>query len=82
MNNIKSLKDLYDLLTPALNCKTRQLHDLNYTFVTNEDVWEYLKNKVWYDKSNLTLSDMVDDILNTDNDKIASYKASIINYDE
>ena len=81
MNNVKTLKDLYELLIPALNCKTRQLHDLNYTFINNEDIWKYLKENVWNDKTNLTLSDLVDDILNTDNDKLASYKASMLNYE-
>ena len=74
-NEINSLKDLYDLLHPALKSKEREMHDLKHLYIKEQDIWEYLRENVWDDAYNLTLSDMVSDILNADNDKIAAYFA-------
>ena len=73
---INSLQDLYRLLLPALRTKKKEMHDLKHLYIKEEDIWEYMRESVWMDAVNLTLSDMVDNILNTDNDKIASFMAS------
>ena len=75
-NEINSLRDLYELLYPALKSKEREMHDLKHLYIKDTDIWEYLKNNVWNEATDLTLSDMVSDILHTDNDKIASYLAA------
>lgn len=75
-NEIKSLSDLYRLLHPAFKSKKREMHDLKYFYVSEMDLWDYMTENVWEKSTNLTISDMVDDILNMDNDKIASYIAS------
>ena len=31
------------------------------------DIWQYFCQNIWPNKTNLTLGEMVDDILNTDN---------------
>ena len=77
-NEINSLSDLYRLLLPALKSKKREMNDLKYLYVTEKDIWNYIKENVWSKTTNLTLSDMVSDILNTDNDKIGGYVASQI----
>ena len=74
-NEINSLEDLYRLLHPALKSKEREMHDLKHLYIKEKDIWEYLRENVWNDATNLTLSDMVSDILSTDNDKIAAYFA-------
>ena len=75
-NEINSLADLYRLLHPALKSKEREMHDLKHLYIKEKDIWEYLRENVWSNATNLTLSDMVSDILNADNDKIASYLAT------
>ena len=75
-NEINNLADLYRLLHPALKSKEREMHDLKHLYIKEKDIWEYLRENVWSNATNLTLSDMVSDILNADNDKIASYLAT------
>lgn len=77
-SEINTLADLYKLLKPALKSKKREMNDLKYLYVTEKDIWNYIKENVWVNANNLTLSDMVSDILNTDNDKIGAYVASQI----
>jgi len=85
-NDINTLADLYKLLLPALKSKKREMHDLKYLYITEQDIWNYIKENIWINSTNLTLSDMVSDILSTDNDKIAAFIATQIretrNYNE
>jgi len=73
MNNLefKSEEELYNRLIPALNSKIKLLNKDGYS-IKKEDLWNYF-SKVWILKDNLKLSDMVDDILNTDNNLIIKY---------
>ena len=77
-NEINSLEDLYRLLLPALRTKKKEMHDLKHLYIKEEDIWEYMRQSVWMDAVDLTLSDMVDNILNTENDEIAAFMASRI----
>ncbi len=75
--NINTLNDLYERLIPALNVKVNEIKRLGIKYIKKEDVWNYLFEKVWALKSNLTLSEMVDDIINVDTnclDKYLKYK--------
>lgn len=74
-NEINSLKDLYNLLLPALKSKRREMNSLKYIYVKEIDIWNYIKENIWQNSTNLTLGDMVSDILNTDNDLIGGYVA-------
>lgn len=74
-NEINTLTELYKLLLPALRSKKREMHKLKYFYITEKDIWNYIKDNIWSKSSNLTLADMVSDILNTDNDKISGYVA-------
>ena len=62
-DNFKSLKDLYQRIYPALKSKTEELKGKGYTFLTEQDLWEYLIKTKWHDEENLTLYDLVNDIL-------------------
>ena len=64
--NFKSVKELYERLTPALETKTLELKRSGYNYIKKEDIWNYLKGAKWKDASNLLLHQMVDDILNID----------------
>lgn len=67
---IKSTIDLYKRVLPALKCKTRELEKLNIKNISKEDIWNYLIKYKWKTVKGLKLSDMVDDILNTDNNEL------------
>ncbi len=68
-----SLESLYKRLLPALKSKQKELHQNHMIYITIEDIWNYLKNTKWNRGVNLTLFDMVDDILNTKNEYIDEY---------
>lgn len=70
----KSQKDLYMNLVPALNVKLKLLKRNNYKDITREDIWNYLKINKWQYAVDLTLADMVQDIIHTDNIEINNYK--------
>ena len=69
---INNKVDLYKRLSPALNCKKREL-EKNNIIVKNEEIWNYLVKSLWNGKKGLELSEMVDDILNFDNDNFNSF---------
>ena len=68
-----SLKDLYLRVEPALNAKKIELDRKGLSYIGKQDVWEYLVAAKWKVGKDLMLSDIVDDILNTDNDLIDKY---------
>ena len=68
-----SLEELYNRLKPALRTKMRELKENGYGYLKIEDIWNYLKEKKWIHSNNLSLNDMVSDILNADNEFIDDY---------
>lgn len=56
-NNLTELKNR---LMPALRLKKEEINNKN---ITEEDIWNYLKDTKWVKSNNLSLSDMVNDIL-------------------
>ena len=68
-----SKEELYNRVKPALRAKTCELHRLGYTYINEVDVWNYLIETKCKTAHNLSLSDIVDDILNTLNKDIDSY---------
>lgn len=74
MYEYKSQKELYEGLIPALNVKVKYLRKANHKDITKEDIWSYLKETKWRNSIDLTLADMVQDILHTDNSELISYK--------
>ena len=69
---IKNTVDLYKRLLPALNCKTRELAKSNIKNIKKEDIWNYLIKNNWETVKGLSLSDMVDTILNIDNNELVN----------
>ena len=72
MEDIKfgSLQELFIRVKPALRSKVKELKGVVYNFITETDIFNYLKDNKWCKKSNLTLSELVDDILSTPNEEI------------
>ena len=68
--------DLYKRLLPALKCKIRELEKYHIKNVRNEDIWNYLLKSKWGNVTGLSLSEMVDDILNLDNNDFKEYMYS------
>ncbi|MBQ9011844.1 MAG: hypothetical protein IJ093_04265 [Bacilli bacterium] len=68
-----SVSELYERLKPALKSKVQELKRDGYTYLTCEDIWNYLKEKKWQNSRNLSLNEMVDDIFNSDNTIIDDY---------
>ena len=75
MNDLKfkSLEDLYIRILPALKTKVHELNKLNYNFIKEEDIWNYLRLTKWTSSYDLDLSIMVNDILNVDIQALQNY---------
>ena len=69
-----SQKELYLSLLPVFNVKRRLLLYGKYNNITNEDIWKYLSVTKWKNSINLTISDMVSDIINLDDKCINKIK--------
>lgn len=79
--NFTSLGELYNRVKPALECKVNEIKRNQIKYITKEDIWNFLKVNVWNYKNNLTLEEMVDDILNTSIEKLDFYvKKEMKNY--
>lgn len=61
--NFNTLKDLYNRVTPALKSKVRELERNQVFFVTEKDIWDCLRKTKWKEETDLTLFDIVNDIL-------------------
>lgn len=80
MEDIKfgSLQELFIRVKPALRSKVKELNGVGYKFITETDIFNYLKDNKWCKKSNLTLSELVDDILTTSNEEFLNNVADKI----
>ena len=72
----KTEKELYTSLRGAFQVKLRMIKD-KYDYIKMIDIWNYLKINKWQYSVDLTLADMVNDIIHTDNMEINDYKAKI-----
>ncbi|MBQ4634453.1 MAG: hypothetical protein IJB71_03800 [Bacilli bacterium] len=68
-----SLKELHDRLIPALTTKCNEMKRVGFSYIKEEDIWNYLKEIKWKKASNLALHEMVNDVLNTENGVIDAY---------
>jgi hypothetical protein len=75
MEDIKfaSITDLYRRVYPALETKKDEINNQFHSKVTELDIWNYLKNNVWNKSKNLSLCDIVDDILHINEDDMYFY---------
>ena len=77
--DFSSVEELYSRLKPALKTKLTELSEYGYGYLKIEDIWNYLKENKWIHGHDLSLSDMVSDILNADNELIDNYFKEKIN---
>jgi len=69
----RSLEELYNRVKPALETKCSEMKRVGYSYIKEEDIWNYLKEIKWKKSNDLSLHEMINDILNTDNVAIDSY---------
>ena len=74
-----TLEQLYERLKPALRTKMREMRSLGYSYIREEDIWNYLKEVKWVSSKNLLLFEMVRDVLNVDNGSVDSYVRQKLN---
>jgi hypothetical protein len=73
MDGFRSLEELYMRVKPALRSKVKELKRIGIHYVHEEDIWNYLKNNLWCKKTNLTLGELVNDIMCTSNSDLEKY---------
>lgn len=74
-----SLEELYNRLKPALLTKKEEMNRTLYPYIKEEDIWNYLKEVKWKKTSDLSLAEMVNDILNCDDALIDNYLKQKLN---
>lgn len=74
-----SEEELYKRLIPALTTKKEEMNRKGFSYIKEEDIWNYFKEVKWRRANGLELHEMVDDILNCDDIIIDSYLKSKLN---
>lgn len=69
----RTLEELYRRLLPAFNTKVADLKRQKIYNVSEIDIWNYLKTYYWRNKKDLTLGEMVNDILSTPSDDLITF---------
>ena len=75
----QSLEELYKRIRPALNTKKMEMHRAGYIYIKEEDIWNYLKEIKWLHSKDLSLYQMVSDVLNSEDFKIDAYLKEKLN---
>ena len=73
MREYKSQKELYEGLKPAMNVKLANLKRSSDIDILYEDIWKYLSINKWKNSVDLTLGEMVNDIIHVNNIDIINY---------
>lgn len=76
-----SERELFESLRGAFNVKLRMIQD-EYDYIKMTDIWNYLKINKWCKIKNLSLSEMVNDIINVDIDKVDIFVKSYLRKEE
>ena len=63
-------EELYIKVLPVFKVKQRLLSITKYKYITNKDIWIYLSDNKWKYDYNLTLSEVVNDIITIEAEKI------------
>jgi len=74
-----SLEELYNHIKPALNTKRNEMRRCGYDYIKIEDIWNYFKEVKWKKANDLSISEMVSDILNTSDMQIDLYLKQKLN---
>lgn len=72
----KSLKELYNRIKPALTSKRIELNKIGFKYVKEADIWNYLTNTKWQTTTGLSISEMVNDIFNVNEEALNEFVVS------
>lgn len=75
----KSQEELFNLLRGAFNVKIRMIND-KYDYIKTIDIWNYLKINKWCKDNNLSISEMVNDIIDVDINKVDTFLKEVHKY--
>lgn len=78
----RSIEELYRRVKPALTTKMREIHRSGISYIKEEDIWNYLKDKKWRSSKDLSLHQMVSDILNCDDILVDDHFKSTLSKNE
>ena len=78
MDGFSSIQELYLRVKPALRCKIKDLKRIGVNYIQENDIWNYLRSNVWNKKTNLTLGEVVNDIMTLPNPIIEAYVKSLL----
>lgn len=73
VDGFASLEELYNRCKPALKSKLKDLTRVGIDYVQIADIWNYLRINLWNKKTNLTLGEVVNDIMNVSNVELEIY---------
>ena len=73
MDGFSNLSQLYNRVKPALKSKCLDFKRLGINNISEADIWNYLKNNVWNKGKDLTLADIVDDIMSVNLEALDEY---------
>lgn len=76
-----SQRELFNMLRGAFNVKLR-LIEKEYNYIKQIDIWNYLKINKWCKDKNLSLSEMVNDIIEVDITKVDLFIKSNLKEDD
>lgn len=72
IEEFQTIDELYERVLPALDARVCELKNMGVE-INSDAIWDYLIINKWKNGNNLTLFDIVDDILNTDYLKILDF---------
>ena len=76
-----SQKELFNHLKGAFNVKLRTINK-NYDYIKMVDIWNYLKITKWSKDKNLSISEMVNDIITVEIEKVDMFLKKQIKNEE
>ena len=74
----KSQEELFRSLRGAFQVKLRMIKD-KYDYIKMVDIWNYLKINKWCKDKNLSISEMVNDIIKVDITKVDIFLKNYLN---
>lgn len=74
-----SEQELYQRLKPALSARRAEMKRNGFVYATEEDIWNYLKEKRWKNSKNLSLYEMTCHIFEIDDLLIDEYLRNKMN---
>ncbi len=77
-----TLDELYKKLYPALVTKTNDLKRNGFSYIKEEDIWNYLRHNYWNKNKKITLFDLVNDILSTPDYLLDEYVSNLRHNDK